>query len=112
MAVLGAPAVRRLGGRTRTIMTVPEKQKRLERRRDYHGRWIRTLLCARSPPPLSLSPHSDRARSASCTLRGLFRYEAPSGCGEPPVSMISPAVVKALYHLTGKRYRSLLLVEL
>jgi len=32
MAVLGAPALRRLGGRTRTIMTVPEKQKRLERR--------------------------------------------------------------------------------
>ena len=28
----------------------------------------------------------------------------------PPVSEISPAVVKALYHLTGKRYRSLLLV--
>jgi len=27
-------------------------------------------------------------------------------------SVISPAVVKALYHLTGKRYRSLLLVEL
>src|SRR5712664_121356 len=29
MAVLGAPAVRRLGGRTRTIMTALEKQKRL-----------------------------------------------------------------------------------
>src|SRR5712664_3804122 len=29
MAVLGAPAVRRLGGRTRTIMTAPEKQMRL-----------------------------------------------------------------------------------
>jgi uncharacterized protein YbjT (DUF2867 family) len=29
MAVLGAPAVRRLGGRTRTIMTAPEKKKRL-----------------------------------------------------------------------------------
>ena len=29
MAVLGAFAVRRLGGRTRTIMTALEKQKRL-----------------------------------------------------------------------------------
>ena len=29
MAVLGAPAVRRLGGRARTIVTAPEKQMRL-----------------------------------------------------------------------------------
>src|SRR5712692_2059106 len=29
MAVLGAPAIRRLGGRTRIIMTAPEKQMRL-----------------------------------------------------------------------------------
>src|SRR5256712_680865 len=36
--------------------------------------------------------------------------EAPSGCGEPPVSVISPAVVNALTKLTGKRYRSLPLV--
>ena len=33
--------------------------------------------------------------------------EAPSGCGEPPVPVISPAVVNALAKLTGKRYRSL-----
>ncbi len=33
--------------------------------------------------------------------------EAPSGCGEPPVPVISPAVVNALSKLTGKRYRSL-----
>ena len=33
--------------------------------------------------------------------------EAPSGCGEPPVPVIAPAVVNALYHLTGKRYRTL-----
>jgi len=33
--------------------------------------------------------------------------EAPSGCGEPPVPVISRAVVNALYRLTGKRYRSL-----
>jgi isoquinoline 1-oxidoreductase subunit beta len=37
--------------------------------------------------------------------------EAPSGCGEPPVPVISPAVVNALSKLTGKRYRTLPLVE-
>jgi isoquinoline 1-oxidoreductase subunit beta len=37
--------------------------------------------------------------------------EAPSGCGEPPVPVISPAVVNALATLTGKRYRSLPLTE-
>jgi isoquinoline 1-oxidoreductase subunit beta len=33
--------------------------------------------------------------------------EKPSGCGEPPVPVIAPAVVNALAKLTGKRYRSL-----
>ncbi len=33
--------------------------------------------------------------------------EAPTGCGEPPVPVISPAVVNALAKLTGKRYRVL-----
>jgi isoquinoline 1-oxidoreductase subunit beta len=33
--------------------------------------------------------------------------EKPSGCGEPPVPVIAPAVVNALAKLTGKRYRTL-----
>jgi isoquinoline 1-oxidoreductase beta subunit len=33
--------------------------------------------------------------------------EQPTGCGEPPVPVISPAVVNALARLTGKRYRRL-----
>lgn len=38
--------------------------------------------------------------------------EKPSGCGEPPVPVISPAVVNALSRLTGKRYRTLPLMIL
>jgi len=38
--------------------------------------------------------------------------EPPSGCGEPPVPVIAPAVVNALAKLTGTRYRSLPLVAM
>ncbi len=36
--------------------------------------------------------------------------EKPSGCGEPPVPVIAPAVINALSQLTGKRYHTLPLV--
>jgi len=38
--------------------------------------------------------------------------EKPSGCGEPPAPVISPAIVNALSQLTGKRYRRLPLTEI
>ncbi len=38
--------------------------------------------------------------------------EKPSGCGEPPVPVISPAIVNALSRLTGKRYRRLPLAKI
>ena len=38
--------------------------------------------------------------------------ETPTGIGEPPVPVISPAVVNALARLTGRRYRTLPLVSI
>lgn len=38
--------------------------------------------------------------------------EKPSGCVEPPVPVISPAIANALFRLTGKRYRKLPLTEI
>jgi isoquinoline 1-oxidoreductase beta subunit len=37
--------------------------------------------------------------------------DEPTGCGEPPVPVISPAVANALSQLTGRRYRTLPLAE-
>lgn len=38
--------------------------------------------------------------------------EKPSGCSEPPVPVIAPAIVNALSRLTRKRYRRLPLTEI
>ena len=47
---------------------------------------------------------------AAVDVHSVPSTEKPSGCGEPPVPVISPAVVNALSRLTGKRYRTLPLV--
>ena len=47
----------------------------------------------------------------ACDVHIVPNTEAPTGCGEPPVPVISPAVVNALAKLTGKRYRTLPLVS-
>ena len=48
----------------------------------------------------------------TCEVHIVPSAEAPTGCGEPPVPVISPAVVNALTKLTGKRYRKLPLTEI
>lgn len=53
---------------------------------------------------LASSPHVETWIAAS--------ERAPSGVGEPGVPPIAPAVANALFALTGKRYRSLPLMEL
>jgi isoquinoline 1-oxidoreductase beta subunit len=45
-------------------------------------------------------------------LHIVLSTEAPSGCGEPPVPVIAPAVANALFRLTGRQYGSLPLVTL
>src|SRR5438874_6814923 len=49
---------------------------------------------------------------ASVDVHIVPNTEAPTGCGEPPVPVISPAVVNALARLTGKRYRQLPLADI
>jgi isoquinoline 1-oxidoreductase subunit beta len=53
-----------------------------------------------TPPYISDAPQAVDVHIVPST-------EKPSGCGEPPVPVISPAVANALTKLTGKRYRSL-----
>lgn len=48
----------------------------------------------------------------ACDVHIVPSTDPPSGCGEPPVPVISPAVVNALARLTGKRYRSLPLTDI
>src|ERR1044072_66692 len=48
----------------------------------------------------------------TCDVHIVPSTEAPSGCGEPPVPVISPAVVNALTRLTGQRYRKLPLTDI
>lgn len=56
-----------------------------------------------TPPYIMDAPMSVEVHTVPST-------EAPTGCGEPPVPVISPAIANALSRLTGKRYRSLPLV--
>lgn len=53
------------------------------------------------------TPPYIRDAPASIDVHFVPSDEPPTGCGEPPVPVISPAVVNALAKLTGKRYRTL-----
>jgi isoquinoline 1-oxidoreductase beta subunit len=58
-----------------------------------------------TPPYISDAPVAIDVHTVPST-------ESPTGCGEPPVPVISPAVVNALSRLTGKRYRNLPLASI
>ena len=64
------------------------------------GRVVQRNFDGYTPPYIVDAPVTVDVHIVSST-------EAPTGCGEPPVPVISPAVVNALARLTGKRYRSL-----
>jgi isoquinoline 1-oxidoreductase beta subunit len=58
-----------------------------------------------TPPYMADSP-------AAVDVHIVPSTEQPAGVGESPVPVISPAVVNALFRLTGKRYRTLPLASL
>jgi isoquinoline 1-oxidoreductase subunit beta len=58
-----------------------------------------------TPPYMKDAPVTTEVHIAPST-------EPPTACGECPVPVISPAVVNALFRLTGKRYRTLPLTSL
>jgi isoquinoline 1-oxidoreductase beta subunit len=67
------------------------------------GRVEQSNFDAHTPPYMADAPVAVDVHIVPST-------EKPTGCGEPPVPVISPAVVNALARLTGKRYRTLPLV--
>jgi isoquinoline 1-oxidoreductase beta subunit len=67
------------------------------------GRVEQSNFDAHTPPYMVDSPVAVDVHIVPST-------EKPTGCGEPPTPVISPAVVNALARLTGKRYRALPLV--
>jgi isoquinoline 1-oxidoreductase subunit beta len=69
------------------------------------GRVEQSNFDAHTPPYMADSP-------VAVDVHIVPSAEKPTGCGEPPVPVISPAVVNALARLTGKRYRALPLVTL
>lgn len=68
------------------------------------GRVVQRNFDGYTPPYIADAPMTVEVHIVPST-------EAPTGCGEPPVPVISPAVVNALSKLTGKRYRTLPLVN-
>jgi len=89
---------RRLDG---TISTLPP----LTRAEFVEGRVEQRNFDGFTPPYIADAPVTVDVHIVPST-------EAPTGVGEPPVPVISPAVVNALARLTGKRYRTLPLVTI